>query len=360
MTTLDSYITLGRSGLRVSPFCLGTMTFGEDHGWGAPIADSETLIDVYLDRGGNFLDTANVYTNGHSEKIIGDYLARRPGLRDRIVLATKFFANLHPGDPNGGGTGRKALIDQLHDSLRRLQTDYLDIYWVHNWDQRTPIEETLRTLDDLVTAGTIRYVGFSDLPAWVASRAQTLADLRGWSPAIALQVEYSLLERTVEGELTPMAQQLGMGVMPWSPLHNGHLTGKYRRHDGPPSGGRSGIVPGPTDPEWDVIDTLHQVADQAGTTMARTALAWVRTRPGVASTLIGARNQAQLEDNLGSLQVELTNDQLRELTDASHPQLNFPAFNNANLSPRLAFGGLTVDGSTHEPYPTLAANNTRY
>jgi aryl-alcohol dehydrogenase-like predicted oxidoreductase len=360
MTALDSYITLGRSGLRVSPYCLGTMTFGEDHGWGASVSDSEAMLAAYLDRGGNFIDTANVYTNGHSEKIVGDYLAARPGLRERLVLATKFFANLYPGDPNGGGTGRKALLGQLHHSLRRLQTDYLDIYWIHNWDQRTPVEETLRTLDDLVSAGTIRYVGFSDLPAWVASHAQTLAELRGWAPAIALQVEYSLLERTVEGELIPMGQALGMGVMPWSPLRNGQLTGKYRRAQGRPSGGRSGIVPGPSDAEWAVIDTLRRVADDAGTTMARAALAWVRSRPGVASTLIGARTHEQLEDNLGSLEVELTDAHVRELTEASQPRLNFPAFNNATLSPRLAYGGMTVDGRTHEPYPTLANNATRY
>jgi aryl-alcohol dehydrogenase-like predicted oxidoreductase len=276
------------------------------------------------------------------------------------VLATKFFANLYPGDPNGGGTGRKALLGQLHHSLRRLQTDYLDIYWIHNWDQRTPIEETLRTLDDLVRAGTIRYVGFSDLPAWVASRAQTLAELRGWAPAIAMQVEYSLLERTVEGELIPMGQALGMGVMPWSPLRNGQLTGKYRRAEGPPSGGRSGLVPGPADAEWDVIDTLRRVANDAGTTMAKAALAWVRSRPGIASTLIGARTHEQLEDNLGSLEVELTDAQLRELTEASQPRLNFPALNNATISPRLAYGGMTVDGRTHEPYPSLANNHTRY
>jgi aryl-alcohol dehydrogenase-like predicted oxidoreductase len=360
MTKLDSFTTLGRSGLRVSPYCLGTMTFGDDHGWGASIADSETMLATYLDRGGNFIDTANIYTNGHSEKIIGDYLAARPGLRDRLVLATKFFANLHPGDPNGGGTGRKALLDQLHSSLRRLQTDYVDIYWIHNWDQRTPIEETLRTLDDLVTQGTIRYVGLSDLPAWIASRAQTLADLRGWSPAIALQSEYSLLERTVEGELIPMARALGMGVMPWSPLRNGHLTGKYRRGDAAEGGGRSGLIPGPTDTEWEIIETLERVAADAGVPMASAALAWLRSQPGVSSTLIGARNQQQLEANLDSLDVTLTEAQLRQLDEASLPRLNFPAFNNANLAPMLAFGGMCVDGTQYPQFPPLAESDTRY
>jgi aryl-alcohol dehydrogenase-like predicted oxidoreductase len=359
MTTLDSYITLGRSGLRVSPYCLGTMTFGEDHGWGASVADSEVMLSTYLEAGGNFIDTANIYTGGHSEKIIGDYLTARPGLRDRTVLATKFYANLQPGDPNGGGTGRKALLDQLHHSLRRLQTDYIDIYWIHNWDRRTPVEETLRTLDDLVSDGVIRYVGFSDLPAWVAAQAQTLATLRGWAPAIALQVEYSLLQRTVEGELVPMAQELGMGVMPWSPLHNGHLTGKYRRGVDGGAGGRGGIVPGPTPAQFDVIEALEGVASEAGTSMAAAALAWVRARPGVASTLIGATSMTQLEMNLASLAVELSPEQIAVLDAASVPELNFPAANHATLAPVLLFGGMTVDGVTHVPSP-LSADGAQY
>jgi aryl-alcohol dehydrogenase-like predicted oxidoreductase len=227
MTSLDSYITLGRSGLRVSPLTLGTMTFGEDWGWGADPKTSEAILAEYLDRGGNVVDTANVYTNGHSEKILGDFFAARPGLRERVVLSTKFFGNLHPGDPNGGGAGRKALIAQLEESLRRLQTDYVDLYWLHNWDRRAPIEETLRALDDLVAAGKVRYVGLSDVPAWVSAQAQTIAQFRGWTPVTALQLEYSLLERTPEGELLPMAEDLGVGVMPWSPLRGGQLSGKY-------------------------------------------------------------------------------------------------------------------------------------
>ncbi len=359
MTELDSYITLGRSGLRVSPYCLGTMTFGEDLGWGASVADSEQMLATYLERGGNFVDTANVYTAGHSEQIVGDYFAARPGTRDRVVLATKFYSNLYPGDPNGGGTGRKALLDQLHHSLRRLQTDYLDIYWVHNWDRGTPVEETLRTLDDLVTAGTIRYVGFSDLPAWVGARANTLAELRGWAPAIALQLEYSLLQRTVEGELIPMASELGMGVMPWSPLRNGHLTGKYRR-GGAGVRARGGLVPPPSGSEWDVIETLEQVAADAGTTMARAALAWLREQPGVGSILIGARTREQLDDNLASLQVALTEEQLQRLTDVSTPQLNFPAANNEQLAPLLAFGGMTVDGVSYPQFPMIPEDAARY
>jgi hypothetical protein len=170
---LDSYVSLGRSGLKVSPFCLGAMNFGEDGGMGCSVEEAQQILRTYLDRGGNFIDTANFYTNGHSEKILGDFFAQRPGLRDRVVLATKFFGNLHLGDPNGGGAGRKAILGQLEDSLRRLRTDYIDLYWLHNYDWSTPVEETLRTLDDLVTAGRIRYVGFSDTPAWFMAKAHT-------------------------------------------------------------------------------------------------------------------------------------------------------------------------------------------
>jgi aryl-alcohol dehydrogenase-like predicted oxidoreductase len=190
------------------------MTFGEDNGWGTSPEASEVILAEYLERGGNVVDTANIYTNGHSEKIIGDFFAARSGLRDRVVLSTTFFANLYPGDPNGGGGGRKALIAQLHKSLRRLQTaDYVDLYWLHGWDRRAPIEETLRALDDLVAAGKVRYVGLSDVPAWVAAQGQAVAHFRGWAPVTALQLEYSLLERAPEGELLPMAEELGVGVL---------------------------------------------------------------------------------------------------------------------------------------------------
>src|ERR1700716_3419771 len=248
MTSLDSYITLGRSGLRVSPLTLGTMTFGEDWGWGADPDTSEAIPAEYLDRGGNVVDTANVYTNGHSEKIVGDFFAARPGLRDRVVLGTKFFGNLHPGDPNGGGGGRKALIAQLEESLRRLQTDYVALDRLHNGDRRAPIDETLRSLDDLVAAGKVRYIGLSDVPAWVAAEAQTIARFRGWAPVTALQLEYSLLERTPEGELLPMAAALGIGVLPWSPLRGGQLSGKYARENGTPADSRrADLIEGPTE-----------------------------------------------------------------------------------------------------------------
>jgi aryl-alcohol dehydrogenase-like predicted oxidoreductase len=360
MTSLDSYITLGRSGLRVSPLTLGTMTFGEDWGWGASPETSEAILSEYLDRGGNVVDTANVYTNGHAEKIVGDFFAARPGLRERVVLATKFFGNLHPGDPNGGGAGRKALIAQLEESLRRLQTDYVDVYWLHNWDRRAPIEETLRALDDLVTAGKVRYVGLSDVPAWVAAQAQTIAHFRGWAPVTALQLEYSLLERTTEGELLPMAEALGMGVLPWSPLRGGQLSGKYIRNNGTPADSQRSRYAEPTERDWDVIEAVARVAAELDVSSAEVALAWVRSRPAVTSTLIGARTIEQLRSNLASLEITLAPEQLAALDEPSTPLLDFPAYVTTELSPTFGFGGATVDGVQLPVWPQLLTSSARY
>jgi aryl-alcohol dehydrogenase-like predicted oxidoreductase len=361
MTSLDSYITLGRSGLRVSPLTLGTMTFGEDWGWGASPGTSEQILAEYLDRGGNVIDTANVYTNGHAEKIIGDCFAARPGLRDRVVLSTKFFGNLHPGDPNGGGGGRKALIAQLEESLRRLQTDYVDLYWLHNWDRRAPIEETLRALDDLVAAGKVRYVGLSDVPAWVAAQAQTIARFRGWSPVTALQLEYSLLERTPEGELLPMAEDLGVGVLPWSPLRGGQLSGKYVRDNGMPADSRrTRLIEGPNERDWTVIEAVARVAAELRVSSAEVALAWVRSRPAVTSTLIGARTIEQLRSNLASLETTLSPEQLAALDESSTPSLNFPAAVITEMSPMFGFGGATVDGIELPVWPQLLTSAARY
>jgi aryl-alcohol dehydrogenase-like predicted oxidoreductase len=359
--SLSSFITLGRSGLRVSPFCLGSMTFGEDFGWGASVADSETMIAAYLERGGNFIDTANIYTNGHSEKIIGDFFAHGRGNRDRVVIGTKFFGNLFEGDPNGGGAGRKALMQQCEASLRRLQTDYIDIYWLHLWDRTAPIEETLRGLDDLVASGKVCYIGFSDLPAWKVSQAQTLAHFRGWAPITAVQLEYSLLERTAEGELIPMAQEMGMGVMPWSPLKHGLLTGKFRRDGvGSVDTKRTAMAAVPSEGDHVVIDALCAMADEVGATPAAVALAWVRSRPGVASTIIGARRLDQLEANLAALDLNLTDAQVAKLNAVSKPALNFPGEINTHLAPPVGFPGATVDGQTWPLSPQLAASTNRY
>lgn len=358
---LDSYISLGRSGLRVSPFCLGTMTFGEDWGWGASIAESEAILSEYIERGGNFIDTANIYTNGHAEKIVGDYLAGRAGLRDHTVVATKFFGNLHIGDPNGGGAGRKAIVKQCEDSLRRLQTDYIDLYWLHNWDRMAPIEETLRAMDDLVTSGKVRYLGVSDLPAWKVAHAQTIAHFRDYAPMIAMQIEYSLLARTVEGELTPMALELGLGVMPWGPLRGGKLSGKYTRENaGKQMSDRTGSAAGLSKVEYEILDAVSEVATELETNTAAVALSWVHGRPGVSSTLVGARRLDQLKSNLDAIDVTLTRDQIAKLDAVSKPILNFPADNNRDLAPHLAFAGAKVDGIVTKALPMLQNSATRY
>lgn len=359
--SLDQYVSLGRSGLRVSPFALGAMTFGEDPGGaGTSVGESERILSAYLDRGGNFVDTANFYTNGHSEKILGDFFARNPGRRQRVVLASKFFANLFPGDPNGGGASRSAIIAQLEETLRRLRTDYLDVYWLHNWDRNTPIEETMRTLDDVVRAGKVRYIGFSNTPAWVTAQAQTTALLRGWTPLIALQVEYSLLARTVEGELAPLALDQGMALVPWSPLKNGFLSGKYRRDIEVVDSARTAYVGGPGEEEFVVIDAVAAIADELETSSAAVALAWLRSRPGAVVPIIGARRLAHLESNLGGLEITLGLDHLRQLDDVSAPTLNYPASLNGEMRATLQFAGSTVDGEASGIYPPLLASDVRY
>jgi aryl-alcohol dehydrogenase-like predicted oxidoreductase len=350
---LKSYVTLGRSGLRVSPFCLGAMTFGEDLGWGSSVPDSQRIMDRFIEHGGNFIDTANAYTRGHSEKIIGDHLGKDPRKRERLVLATKFFSNMYVGDPNAGGASRKAIHAQLHESLRRLQTDYVDLYWMHAWDIYTPVEETLRALDDLVKAGKVRYIGFSDTPAWKVAQAQVTALLRGLSPLVALQIEYSLLERTVEGELIPMARELGLGVTPWSPLKSGALTGKYKRADkGNHKPDRGMFLQGSLadDKTYDVAEAVEAVAKEIGSTAARVALAWVMAQPGVTSTIIGARTHTQLDENLSALEVKLSPQHLAKLAAVSEPSLPFPIpFLKRGGS--FAYGGTNIQGVDYPALP---------
>jgi aryl-alcohol dehydrogenase-like predicted oxidoreductase len=355
---LNHYITLGRSGLRVSPFCLGTMTFGEDYGWGTSVKDSEALIDHFIERGGNFFDTANAYTRGHSEKIIGDHLGRQKNKRDRAVIATKFYSNLYPGDPNGGGASRKSLVAACEQSLRRLQTDYIDLYWMHAWDRHTPIDETMAAMDDLVRSGKVRYIGFSDTPAWKVTEAQMLARFRGTAPLVALQIEYSLIERTVEGELIPMALEMGLGVTPWSPLKGGALSGKYTRQNaGQKKADRGVMVEGSLNEKtYAIVDELQKIAAEAGSTPARVALAWVQGRRGVTSTIIGARTLAQLEDNLTALDVRLTLAQVAALDALSKPVLNFPMM----FISRAAFfmnGGTTINGEAGPVNPCAPRND---
>jgi aryl-alcohol dehydrogenase-like predicted oxidoreductase len=351
---LDHYVTLGRSGLRVSPFCLGAMTFGEDLGWGSSVAESEAVLDRFIERGGNFIDTANAYTKGHSEKIIGDHIGRHPRKRDRLVIATKFFGNLFIGDPNGGGAGRKSIVAACEQSLRRLQTDYIDLYWLHCWDKHTPIEETMRALDDLVRQGKVRYVGVSDTPAWKVAEAQTIAHFRGFSPFIGLQIEYSLLQRTVEGELIPMALELGLGVTPWSPLKSGALTGKYRRENhGKHRADRGAwVLSALDDRAYTIVDELVRVARELDTTPARVALAWVEARPGVTSTILGARTVAQLDDNLAALDVTLAPEHRARLDELSKPALDFPA-DFLRMAATFGQGGTTVNGEEASPWPMI-------
>jgi aryl-alcohol dehydrogenase-like predicted oxidoreductase len=349
---LDHFVTLGRSGLRVSPLCLGAMTFGEDLGWGTSVEESQKIIDRYLELGGNFVDTANFYTKSHSEKIIGDHIGRHPARRDRIVLATKFSGNLYPGDPNGGGSGRKAIVNACENSLRRLQTDYIDLYWLHAWDVNTPIDETMSALDDLVRAGKVRYLGVSDTPAWKIAEANVTARFRGWSAFIGLQIEYSLLERSVEQELVPMALELGLGITPWSPLKSGALSGKYTRKNAGQLKADRGffIEPFLTERTYDVVEELERIAQAHDSTPARVAIAWLNGQPGVTSTIIGARRLAQLEDNVQALDVVLATDERKKLDELTKPTFGFPQSMQPAF-PAILHGGATVNGVYGPPSP---------
>ncbi|MDX6497954.1 MAG: hypothetical protein QOG23_1214 [Blastocatellia bacterium] len=320
---LNDYITLGRSGLRVSPLCLGTMTFGTEWGWGAEEKTAREVFDRYVEAGGNFVDTADLYTGGHSEELLGKFISER-GLRDRVVLATKFTFNGDAGNPNAGGNGRKNIYRALEGSLRRLQTDYIDLYWLHAWDTVTPVEEVISTLNDLVRAGKIRHYGFSDTPAWYVSRAQTLAEKEGKERLVALQLEYSLVERHIEREHIPAAQELGLGITPWSPLAGGFLSGKYRRHENTGVGeGRLEIIKdNPAfnqfkERNWGILDELLTVADEISKSPAQVALNWVATQPGITSTIIGATKMAQLDDNLKSIEFEIPSNLRKQLDDLS-------------------------------------------
>lgn len=360
MAGLTDFVTLGRSGLRVSPLCLGTMTFGEDWGWGSSVSDACRIMDAYEQAGGNFIDTANIYTKGNSEKIIGDHLGRHTARRERWVIATKFMGSIYPGDPNRGGAGRKSIIASVEDSLRRLQTDYIDLLWMHWNDPHTPIEETLRSLDDLVRRGKVRYIGFSDTPAWRVAQAQTIASFRGWAPLVALQIEYSLLERTVEGDLIPMAIEMGLGVTPWSPLKGGLLSGKYQRDQKPAPGEAARgdwVTAHLNERTFSIIDVLRRVADQHVSTPSRIALAWASSRRGVAAPIIGARTMNQLEDNLGSLSIELSEDDIALLDEASKPTLAFP-HDFLQFAANISQGGTTVNGLASQVWPLAPRNDS--
>ena len=335
------YRLLGRSGLRVSDMSLGTMTFGEEWGWGSPKEETRKIYEAYREAGGNFLDTANVYTNGSSERILGEFLQ---GHRQEMVLATKYTNAMSGKDANAGGNQRKNMMQAVEASLKRLQTDYVDLYWLHIWDQITPVEEVMRAFDDLVRQGKVLYVGVSDAPAWWIAQANTLATLRGWSPFVGLQIEYSLIERTVERELIPMAKALELGVTAWSPLSGGILTGKY--DNGSQAGGRyaSEMMQGflPEKQRQDrVVAAVRKVSEETGRSLAQVALAWLRYRDVPVIPILGARKLSQFQDNLSSLTLALTEEQLRRLDEASRVPLGFPhEFYAKEMVRNFIFGGL--------------------
>jgi aryl-alcohol dehydrogenase-like predicted oxidoreductase len=317
---------LGRSGLRVSSICLGTMSFGEQWGFGADPATSHAILSAYADLGGNFLDTANKYHGGETEQIVGDWMRAAPGRRERTVLATKYTLSMDHQDPNASGNHRKNLHRAIEHSLRRLQTDYVDVLWVHAHDEFTPYEETMRALDDLVRAGKVLYIGISDTPAWVVSASNTLAELRGWTSFVGLQIEYSLLQRTPERELLPMAAQFGLSVVAWAPLGAGVLTGKYTRGDGSDSLRRqSNEQRGRTNERaLTIARMVDEVADELGCTSAQVASAWVSAQGYRFIPIVGARKLEQIHDTLGASDVSLTAEQLAKLDAVSQISLGFP------------------------------------
>jgi aryl-alcohol dehydrogenase-like predicted oxidoreductase len=350
--TAMNYQLLGRSGLRVSDLCLGAMTFGEDWGWGAAKDDARKIYDAYREAGGNFIDTANIYTNGSSEKLVGEFIASH---REEVVVATKYtnavigFTGRPGTDANAGGNQRKNMVQAVEASLKRLGTDYIDLYWLHIWDQITPVEEVMRAFDDLVRSGKVLYVGVSDAPACVVAKSNVLAELRGWTRYVGLQIEYSLLERTVERELVPMAKDQQMTVLAWSPLRNGLLTGKYLPENVKQSkaeGARmhSEMMKGFGSVEESVHGTVREVVavgQELGVSGAQVALAWLRSRPIPVIPIIGARKLAQLEDNLGSIDLNLSPEQLQRLDKASAVAMGFPHdFLSLDSVRAIIFGGL--------------------
>jgi aryl-alcohol dehydrogenase-like predicted oxidoreductase len=321
------YKLLGKSGLRVSELCLGTMAFGEEWGWGASKEECRRIVEAFAEAGGNFIDTADKYTDGASERYVGELIAPD---RDRWVLATKYTLSRDVSDPNGAGNHRKSLVQALDASLKRLGTQYVDLLWLHMWDFVTPVEEVMRALDDQVRAGKVLYVGISNTPAWIVAQANTLAELRGWTPFVALQVEYSLVERTPEREFFPLARAFDLALTAWSPLGAGVLTGKYRLGVEPTEDdGRLGQSAIAADlflstRNLEIAKTVGEVAAEAGATPAQVALAWVCGRPGGVIPIFGVRSAAQLHDNLGALEVELTDEQLARLDASSRIDLGYP------------------------------------
>lgn len=318
------YKLLGKSGLRVSEICLGTMSFGQDWPFGADEATSHKVLDEYAAAGGNFLDTANKYHNGETEEYLGRWM--QGGRRDRMVVATKYSLTMDHTDPNAAGNQRKNLMQSVEGSLKRMKTDYIDLLWVHAYDDDTPYEETMRALDDLVRMGKVHYIGISDTPAWIASAANQLAELRGWSQFVGMQTEYSLLERTPERDLLPMAQHFGMSVTAWAPLAGGVLSGKYTRGGDNDSLRKNGNTEKnrTSDSNLAIAREVDSIADEIGATSAQVATAWVMAQGYRFIPIVGARKPEQIRDVIGAAKIELSSDHLSRLDAKTRIDLGFP------------------------------------
>ena len=315
------YKLFGKSGLRVSELCLGTMTFGPNWGWGAEKAEAKNIFEAYASAGGNFIDTANRYTDGTAETYLGEFIAAD---RDHFILSTKYSLFDRKDDPNFSGNHRKNMIRSLEGSLTRLRTDFIDIFWLHAWDFMTPVEEIMRGLDDLVKAGKVLYLGISDTPAWIVSQANTLADLRGWTSFTGLQFEYSLVERTPERDLMPMARAFEMAMTPWGILGAGILSGKYNPGKVQEEKGRASLWGEVNEQRLSIAQIVEEIAREIGCTPPQVAINWVRQQPGTVIPILGSRRASQILDNLAALDYPLSTDQLARLDQASHIERGFP------------------------------------
>jgi len=327
-----NYKLFGKSGLRVSELCLGTMTFGEQWGWGSSNEESRRIFDAFVNAGGNFIDTADLYTDGHSEELVGEFIK---GRREQFVVATKYTNGKATGNPNAAGNHRKRMHEALNASLRRLNTDYIDVYWVHAWDAFTPVEELMRGLDDIVRAGKVLYVGVSDFPAWVISRANMLAELKGWTPFTGMQMEYNLVERTPERELLPATRELDLAFLAWSPLAGGILSGKYSKKASEQKQSKTSGVQAQRrmDVFWSdlvnerslgIADRVVEIAREIGRSPAQVALNWLIQRDRRVIPIVGARKLSQFEDNLKCLEFRLDDKQMQRLDELSSIELGFP------------------------------------
>lgn len=310
------YKLLGKSGLRVSELCLGAMTLGDDWGWGASRDESKRIFDRFAEAGGNFIDTANNYTNGTSETLVGEFIAAD---RDYFVVASKYTLTENPTNPNGGGNSRKAMRHTVEKSLRRLNTEYLDVLYLHMWDFMTPVEEVLRSVDDLIRAGKVLYFAFSDTPAWVVSYAVALAEMHGWSRPVAIQVPYSLAGRSPERDIFPMARALDLAVTPWGVIGQGALTGKYNKPNDEPKRETDA-----SPQEKALAEAVMALAQEIERTPAQVAINYVRAQPGNIVPIIGARSERQMVDNLAALDFSLTPEQVKRLNEATTFRIDFP------------------------------------